>query len=88
MARAAEDESSRSGELLNSAYELHEVLESDAEHQTYRATDTRRGSKVQIKLLRPELALQSGAVQRFLRVPKTLSGLRHPPPRPSRPSTS
>jgi serine/threonine protein kinase len=78
MVRPAKEESSRSGDLLNDAYELHELLESDGDQHTYRATDTRDGSSVQIKLLRPELALQSGAVQRFLKVPKTLSGLRHP----------
>ncbi|HMI93978.1 MAG TPA: protein kinase [Polyangiales bacterium] len=78
MVRPAKEESSRSGDLLNDAYELHELLESDGDQHTYRATDTRNGSSVQIKLLRPELALQSGAVQRFLQVPKTLSGLRHP----------
>jgi eukaryotic-like serine/threonine-protein kinase len=78
MVRPAKEESSRSGDLLNDAYELHELLESDGDQHTYRATDTRNGSSVQIKLLRPELALQSGAVQRFLKVPKTLSGLRHP----------
>jgi eukaryotic-like serine/threonine-protein kinase len=78
MVRPAKEESSRSGDLLNGAYELHELLEADADQHTYRATDRRNGSGVQIKLLRPELALQSGAVQRFLQVPKTLNGLRHP----------
>jgi serine/threonine-protein kinase len=76
MAQAVRE--SRSGELLNESYELHEVLESDGVHDTYRATDRKAGRAVRVKLLRPEFALQSNVVQRFLRAPRTLTGLRHP----------
>jgi len=76
MAAPARD--SRSGELLNDVYELHEVLDSDGIHDTYRATDRRDARVVKVKLLRPEFALQSNVVQRFLRAPRTLTGLRHP----------
>jgi serine/threonine protein kinase len=76
MAAPARD--SRSGELLNDVYELHEVLDSDGIHDTYRATDRRHARVVKVKLLRPEFALQSNVVQRFLRAPRTLTGLRHP----------
>ena len=68
----------RTGELLNQAYELHEVLESEGVCDIYRATDRKRARVVRIRLLRPEFALQSGVVQSFLHAPKTLTGLRHP----------
>jgi serine/threonine-protein kinase len=71
-------ESSRTGDLLNGIYELHEALATGADSDTYRATDTRRGSSVQVTLLKAELALRAGAVERFLELPRALSGLRHP----------
>ena len=71
-------DSSRAGDLLNGVYELHEALAAGVDHDTYRATDTRRGSSVQITLLKAELALRAGAVERFLELPRALAALRHP----------
>jgi hypothetical protein len=71
-------QSSRTGDLLNGVYELHEALSVGAEHDTYRATDTRRATSVQITMLKAELALRAGAVDRFLALPRALSALRHP----------
>ena len=68
----------RSGELINETYELKERLETSALAETYRATERDSGRVVRIKLLRPELALQSGAVEAFLRAPRTLHATRHP----------
>jgi serine/threonine protein kinase len=76
MGVAAEE--SRSGELLNASYELHELTVPGAVSDSYRATDRARSTTVQVTLLRPEFALQSAVVQRFLHTGKTLTGLRHP----------
>ena len=76
MGAAAHD--SRTGELLNQSYELHELLEPGGVADTYRATDRKRARTVKVTLLRPEFALQSSVVQGFLSMPKTLTGLRHP----------
>jgi len=71
-------QSSRTGDLLNGAYELHEVVDAGVEYDTYRATDVKRGRQVEVKLLKAELALQAGVVDRFLSGPRSLTGLRHP----------
>jgi serine/threonine-protein kinase len=76
MGAAAHD--SRTGELLNKSYELHELIEPGGVADTYRATDRKRSRTVKVTLLRPEFALQSSVVQGFLSMPKTLTGLRHP----------
>jgi serine/threonine-protein kinase len=76
MAEAARE--TRTGELLNEAYELHERLEEGGTFDIYRATDRKGERTVRVKLLRPEFALQSNVVQGFLREPRTWSGLRHP----------
>jgi len=68
----------RTGELLNAVYVLHELLESEPIYDSYRATDRRRARVVKVRLLHPELALQSSVVEGFLRAPKALGGLRHP----------
>src|SRR5206468_3997620 len=48
---------SRSGELLNDSYDLHERLEPGSVADTYRATDRKRSRMVEVTLLRPEFAL-------------------------------
>jgi serine/threonine protein kinase len=68
----------RSGELLNDAYELHDVLASEGSYDVYRATCRETRRPVRVRLLRAEFALQSSVVQRFLGGSKTLAGLRHP----------
>src|SRR5262245_56907472 len=71
-------QSSRTGDLLNGSYELQEKVGEAAEHETYRARDVKRGTTVQVTLLRAELALRAGAVDRFLELPRKLVALKHP----------
>jgi serine/threonine protein kinase len=67
----------RLGEVLNDAYELHELVSSSGDFEIYRGTDRRTRSGVLIKLLRPEVALRSGVVEGFLRGPRSLSEVSH-----------
>ena len=76
MTRSVKD--SRAGELLNARYELRDLTESGVVSDGYRATDKRERKAVHITLLRPEFALQSDVVKRFLHAGKLLAALHHP----------
>jgi Tol biopolymer transport system component/predicted Ser/Thr protein kinase len=59
-------------------YRLDELLGSGGMGLVYRATDTRLGRTVAIKLLRPEMAATADAQRRFQREAKAASALKHP----------
>ena len=59
-------------------YEIHSVLGSGGMGQVYRATDTRLGRTVAIKILRPEIATDTDFRARFDREARMISRLDHP----------
>ncbi len=59
-------------------YEIHSVLGSGGMGQVYRATDTRLGRAVAIKILRPEIATDTAFRARFDREARMISRLDHP----------
>src|ERR1700733_5980277 len=67
----------RLGDVLNGAYELHELLSAQDSHEVYRATERKNGRGVRVKLLRAEFALQSEVVERFLRAPRSRQLVAH-----------
>ncbi len=67
----------RLGEVLNDAYELHELVSSQGPLEVYRATELRSRTPVRVKVLRPEFALQGAVVERFMRGPRSLSRVTH-----------
>jgi serine/threonine protein kinase len=59
-------------------YEIHSMLGSGGMGQVYRATDTRLGRAVAIKILRPEIAADTAFRARFDREARMISQLDHP----------
>jgi predicted Ser/Thr protein kinase len=59
-------------------YEIHSLLGSGGMGQVYRATDTRLGRAVAIKILRPEIATDTAFRARFDREARMISRLDHP----------
>ena len=67
----------RSGEVLNDAYQLDELVSDEGHVELYRAIDKRTDAVVLVKLLRPEFALQSELVDSVLRRPRLLCNVAH-----------
>jgi serine/threonine protein kinase len=59
-------------------YEIHSMLGSGGMGEVYRATDTRLGRAVAIKILRSEIATDTAFRARFDREARTISRLEHP----------
>ena len=59
-------------------YEIHSMLGSGGMGQVYRATDTRLGRAVAIKILRPEIATDTPFRARFDREARMIARLDHP----------
>jgi predicted Ser/Thr protein kinase len=64
--------------LLDRRYELHERIGAGGMSEVFRATDTRLGRPVAVKLLSPSLAADPVFLERFAREARVLAALRHP----------
>jgi serine/threonine protein kinase len=65
------------GDRLGS-YEILESLGAGGMGEVYRATDTRLGRDVAVKILPAEMAGDAGRLARFEREARTVAGLNHP----------
>jgi serine/threonine protein kinase len=61
-----------------SHYKVEEVIARGATGTVFRATDTKDGQTVALKVLQPELSRNEEEMQRFVRAMKTVLPLRHP----------
>jgi serine/threonine-protein kinase len=76
--KRARSESEPSGPTLNERYVLGKPLGAGAVAEVRAADDTRLGREVAVKLLRPELADEPGARQRFEGEARAAAALAHP----------
>jgi len=74
---AIEELSELSGRTL-AHYELGEVIGRGKSSMVFKAIDTENGTKVALKVMRPELSQDNEEKQRFVRAMKTMLPLRHP----------
>jgi len=74
----AVDETSPVGELIDGRYRVEALIGLGGMGAVYRATNTRLGRPVALKLLRRDLAHDAGHVKRFLREVQAVSRLSHP----------
>ncbi|HEX7478064.1 MAG TPA: hypothetical protein VF331_09680 [Polyangiales bacterium] len=58
--------------MLNSAYELRDLVRSEGPLEVYHAVERRKHRRVSVTLVRPEYALQAKVVDEFVRIPKEL----------------
>ncbi len=72
------DELLAQGHLVEDRYRIEERLGAGGGGRVYRATDTRDGATVALKLLKPDLAANRSALRRFEREFRALEGLDHP----------
>jgi hypothetical protein len=72
MRALRESGSSRSGEVLNGAYELRDLVRSEGPYEVYHGVERRMHRRVSVTLVRPEFALQAKVLDEFVSIPKQL----------------